>query len=784
MQGWGGIGAESTQLCALNTKKAASTPVDELQRQRENREEQRAKERAQVQHTLLKARGRESRTSHGVALLQRYAEKVGVAIDSFLTECLENGSKAGPYFAYWPLLLHFNGRGPRSIAAIVVGVVIDSISSGPLRASLSNSIGRALQDELKATRIHAEKGTLLFQLLRKKYGRKVVKVRYMKALHLDPAGWSIDDRRGVGNLLIGLIAANTDLITVTTGKKPQVLPTEQVLELIKLDPPRPMPIRMLPSLLPPELWTGPTRGTKALVGSRGPMDMSHITERSIKTAIEVVNTVEQQQLVVDPWMVQLQREAWDCNLPDLFPARRDPESPWEMPAEVALRVRTEEAIRQAEEVAGLPIWLKHDMDFRGRMYCASRLAGHQGPDHQKALISFQGERMDDEAFEQLLMGAAGHYGLGHASWDERLQWGRAHLDQMDATAKNPLDRLDLWKSASDPWQFMQACKAISDYLADETVLSGCPVRYDQTASGMGIIGALTRDATLCRLTNITGSSRSDLYSHISNVLVNLLRMDLDSWDPFELRMAEFWLKHPIGRDLAKGPTMTTIYGARHFGIVEQLVTWLQERNPDVPVSYWQREYTQPAQYLARKLNVVIAKEMRSCIEMEKWLKAVSTQCLKRQQRIQWISPMGFPLAFGVQLEAKQKTGTLIHGSRRWKHVDVEVEPGELSGRATSRGIAANTIHAFDAALVHAMVLRCGMVGAPLLTNHDCFATIPSRAKWMHQELLLQLRQLYAPDWLAELRVEIGRNAGVHLPHPPSIGDLCEGQIGQNPYCFS
>ena len=783
MQGWGGIGAESTQLCALNTKKAASTPVDELQRQREIREELRAKERAQVQHTLLKARGKESRTSYGVALMQRYAETVGIAIDGLLTECFHNESKAGPYFSYWPLLLHFSGRGPRSIASIVVGVVIDTIGSQPLRSALANSIGKALQDELKATRVHEEKGALFLQVLRKKYGRKAVKTCHMEALQLNPAGWSLDDRRGVGNLLIGLIAANTDLITITTAKKPQVLPTEQVLELIKLDPPRPMPIRMLPSLLPPEPWTGPTRGTKALVTSRGPMDMSHLTERSLRTAIEVVNTVEQQQLVIDPWMVQLQREAWDCNLPDLFPARREPDSRWEMPSEVALRLRTEEAIRQAEEVAGLPIWLKHDMDFRGRMYCASRIAGHQGPDHQKALISFQGERMGEEAFEQLLMAAAGHYGLGHVSWEERLQWGRAHLDQMDATAKNPLDRLDLWKGASDPWQYMQACKAISDFLADETVLCGCPVRFDQTASGMGIIGALTRDAQLCRLTNVIGTSKSDLYTRVAELLVNLLRMDLDSWDPLEQRMSEFWLKHSIGRELAKGPTMTTIYGARHFGIVEQLVAWLQERNPDVPVAYWQKEYTRPAQYLAQKLNVVIGKELRSCIALEKWLKAISATCLRSQQRIQWISPMGFPLAFGVQLEGKQKTNTLIHGARRWKQADVDVEPGELSARATNRGITANTIHAFDAALVHAMVLRCGMVGTPLLTNHDCFATIPSRAKWMHRELLLQLRQLYAPDWLPELRVEIGRNAGVHLPHPPTVGDLCEGMIGQNPYCF-
>ena len=72
----------------------------------------------------------------------------------------------------------------------------------------------------------------------------------------------------------------------------------------------------------------------------------------------------------------------------------------------------------------------------------------------------------------------------------------------------------------------------------------------------------------------------------------------------------------------------------------------------------------------------------------------------------------------------------------------------------------------------------------MLTNHDCFATLPARADWLHHTLHGELRSLYATDWLAEICVEVGRNAGVALGHTPFVGDLCEGDIGQNPYCFS
>ena len=759
--------------------------MDELQRQREQREIRRANERSLNQHQWLKANNQESRTSYGSKLMQRYGEEFGISLDAMLSDLLTNPSKAGPYFGYWPLLLHFCDRGPRSIAAITLGVVIDRITRKPRRPDLAKLIGQALQDELKATRIYQRKGLVLLNQLKKKYPKaKVVSPSTLGILHLDPSGWTLDERRGLGNLLLEVLAANTNLIGFSDDRIPLVLPTWEVLELVASDPPRPLPPKMLPSLLPPEPWTGPVRGVKALVTSRAPMDLSHLTSQNLDTAIKVVNTVEQQQLVIDPWMVDLQRQAWDYDIPGLFSVRREPQDRWSMPQETISRTRIEEALRQAEEVKGLPIWLKHDLDFRGRMYCCSKFAGHQGPDHQKALVQFgHGEPLSDDGLDALLAGAAGHYGMGHDTWAERVQWGRDHLDQMEAIAKNPLDLVDAWKGVDDPWQFLQACKAVSDYLADPAVAVACPVRYDQTCSGLGIIGALTRDQRLCRLTNIIGDSRSDLYNHVAGVLMNQLQMDLDSWDPIEVRMAEFWLKKGIRRDLVKGPTMTQIYGAKYLGLVEQLVAWLQEENPDVRLDYWEKEYTRPAQYMARKLGVLIGAELKSCVEVETWLRNVSKACVKEQQLIRWTSPMGFPMALGAQVEEKQRTNTTLHGARRWKRADAGFQPGELSARVTNRGITANAVHSFDAAMVHAVVLRCAGVGVPVLTNHDCFATIPSRARQLHQMLLDELRALYLPDWLPEIRVEISKNARVRLPHPPRVGDLCEGQIGQNPYCF-
>jgi DNA-directed RNA polymerase len=701
-----------------------------------------------------------------------------------LFRLLNDPHQAGRHMAAWPLLLHFADRGPRNIIAVVLGVVINNISRRDEVKKLAMKIGAALQNEAKAVRIHQKKGAVLMATLKKHFGKKAVRHEVMSQLKLDPSGWTAAEKREVGLLLIEVIAASTDLIELeTVGKRQLVGATDAARELIAANPPLPLPVRALPCLVPPEPWEDVTRGGRRLVSSRQPMDLSHVTRRSAGTAIDVANVVEQQQLVLDPWMVEVQRQAWDQNLP-VFKVLRETEDGWSMVMDAEKRARVEEVLRQAEEVKGLPIWLEHDFDFRGRLYCSSRMAGHQGPDHQKAMLSFaQREVVTSDGFDQMLMAAAGHHSLSRSSWEDRLAWGKDHLRMLQAIAHNPLDLIDLWRDASDPWQFVQLAKAIGDHLDGETD-SGVPIRFDQTCSGLGIIAALTRDEALGRTTNLTGDTRHDIYQEVAAEVHRLVESDLHGFDFAASARAERWLQVGIDRALCKGPVMTTIYGARHFGIVEQLVNHLQAQGELLPVGEWERGYTWPAQYMARKLGLVIGARLKSCIALEKWLRDVSQQCVKKQQRIRWQSPMGFPVSLGSEVEQKQRHNTVLHGRRRWRQHDVDYEPGMLSAVTTNRGVTANTIHTFDAALCQAVILRCAQMRAPVLTNHDCFATTPHHADWLHTCLLRELREMYRPDWLAEMRVEISRNAGLQLPHPPMVGTLREGAIGQNPYCFS
>jgi len=443
----------------VKSKNSVSTCHLDRQKQSEFREQERARWDAINARTKLKAQGNEAATEYGRALFRRHAETLTVALGLLLEELLANPHKPGPHFAAWPLLLGVSDRGPRSLAAIALGVVIDQISQRPTERKLSGNIGRALQDELKAGRIQKISPGLV-RLIRKRRGNHALSSKkVLEQLHLDTSGWTLTDRVEAGALMLQLITANTDLLEVVTttrrGRPCRTLQaTAAAKEIIAANPPWPWPARRLPMLVPPRQWEGMHGGghldnEQPLVRSRAGLNLNHLNGPALAPVLAAVNTLQQQELRVDPWMVETQRTAWDSNIRGLFPLTRDPRLEPPKPTELIdadaykawqrqkllaqrdraegakNRARIEQAIRQCEEVAGEPIWFAYCADFRGRIYTSNRYATHQGPDWEKAAVCFaQGEQCSVEAFEWLLKAAAGHWGI-RANWDDRARWGRS-----------------------------------------------------------------------------------------------------------------------------------------------------------------------------------------------------------------------------------------------------------------------------------------------------------------------------------------------------------------------
>lgn len=767
---------------------SSSTPAEE-QRRRHQRELERAQHQAFNTRAELIAKGRETLTEHGRRLLDDNAEKVTVALGLLLEELLANPAKAGKHLSCWPLLLLVN-RGPRSVALVALSALLDTISTTRPERTVANAIGRAVEGEVRALRIEANRSAALLRLLRRRLGgQRLSDPKVLRALQLDASSWEPAQRREIGLLLLDLIAANTNLVTLRTppGRRSRLVePSEETRKLVRSARPAAAKPRQLAQLVQPLDWQGMHGGGHSgnhepLVRSRAGHDLSYLTSEVLAPALRVVNTMQRQQLEIDPWMVAVQRQAWEADISGLFAVPRTPSHH----GETRMRVRIESGLRECEELAGRPVWFSYCLDFRGRLYTANRYATHQGPDHQKACVLFgRGELCSVSAFEWLLKAAAGHWGL-RTSWPQRLRWGQTHLHDMVASGREPFEMVGWWRQAKEPWQFLQLCRAIQQQVEAPNSPCRVPVRLDQTCSGVGIAAALMRDRHLARLTNVWGTTRRDLYAHVAERLTGVLERDLHAGPMHHGGWAEFWLELGVDRTITKAPVMTTCYGSQYLGHVEQLIEVLEKRKARLPLKHWERGYVVPAQYLAKRLQTVLMDELLSCLRLRAWLSGTCRTVVRKERKLRWVGPMDFPVELGWQHDQRRVVNSLTRGRRRWQAATDGIGRDGLSALATNRSITANLIHSFDAAFCHALICRAAEHGASLLTNHDCFAVIPSNAGWLHHTLLDLMATTYREDWLGEVADQFRcANTDLAIQPPPMVGDLNPGEIGQNTMLFS
>ena len=776
---------------------------------RERAQETRAQESSRAQHQRLRSGTRESRTPYGGAMVRQHGEPVRDALELLLAKWANKPGMAGPHYCALPLLLHLAGRGgPAAIVSVALPLVIDGISQTRSHRRLARDIGAALEREVRgATLQEKREGTL--RLMKRRYtAAEITDPRLLKTMAIELGRWSAQDRFEVGALLLDLVASTTGLVQLVGRQRKgrpviDVKPTAEALAVIKATPIRELPAKRLPMLEPPRPWAGLQGGGHLSRNRPLVVRAPHLKAGGIPLQLAVVNQLQAQQMVVNPSMVALQDEAWQCGI-DVFPVRREPSEAPPRPTEkvgkegmrewyaacmdaridrqqnAPLRIKVERSIGALRELQGRPCWFAYELDWRGRVYTANREATHQGPDWEKAAIELQGEPAGEEGFEWILKAAAGHWGE-RGTWADRLAWGKQNLDLLTAAAEHPLDRVDLWRDAKDPWQFLQLCRAVRQWLVDPRVPIGCPIRLDQHASGMAILAALTRDGKLGAMTRLTGDTPADLYGLMAEKVVDRLRLDLEAGPPHHQRQAAQWLEQGVTRSTLKGPTMTTIYGAGFWSVADGLAVQL-EAAKDVSPARYERELVQPSQYLARHINAVLKEELASCLKVQAWLREVGRLVVQTQQPVRWTTPTGFPVELGAEQQQRAAVRTAVSGNRRW--AATRATPGELSARVTSRGITANLIHSFDASYCQRIICRAGEQGFQVLTNHDCFAAIPSRACQLHQLLHEELAAMYQPNWLGKLQREIQSGSDVELPKPPIVGKLAVGEIGTNPYAFS
>mgnify|MGYP001156992910 CR=1 FL=1 len=796
--------------------------AQEEQLQRQIRAEKRAKDSHTANQRRIKELGKESALNYGQKLYSACLDDVAQALDKTFSEYLQNPDKARKHGSAIPYFDPF--KGTHHIAAIALVATIDQLSRRQRIATFCQNLGAAIEKECRLMRLEGKSPLELRRLMRQGLSRAKISSReVMREMGCPVPEFNNMARLHIGQFLLDHIIV-TNLIKVVIQRvgrtRPRfVLPTEEAEEFIRNCPEKTYRTAHTAMVCPPETWEGLYGG--GVLGNeecliRVPIQdaekkdtdaIEHYRKADMSQVLTATNALQKTALKVDAEMVALQRLTWDNGIEGLWPCRR---APLEVPDRLKdgasshdiklrnrlasqahrdrernrpRRVKIERNLQLSEELAGKTVWQAYHADHRGRLYTGNKYVTTQGPDFEKATLNFDEKLpVNEEAMDWLFRAAAGHYGLGRQTWEEREKWGRNNLDRMVAAATDPMEKLELWRDAKDPWQFLQLCKGIKE--AIDTGVSGCPIRFDQTTSGCGILAALLRDKNVGRKCNIYGDSPQDLYAHVAERVTRKLTIDLDLGDAKEKALAEIWLQHGVDRSLCKGPILAAPYGGSYMSLCDSLVDSLEEHLGFVPLDEFTFRVAIPSKYLASHLWSSTKEEIHRILEIKTWLKKVTRKVMVKGHPLEWTTPMGWPMRIADREPQLRNVKTLLFGQKTSMNLVSQPFNAPLSATQANKGVCANWTHSFDACFVHWVVCRVVELGWPLLTNHDCFACHASNAEPIHRLLHDTFRDLYIHDWLADIKEEIQTNTGVSLPKIPYVNDLSEGLLGTNPYLFS
>ena len=787
---------------------------------RQRKADERAKAARDSNQRKLKEMGCESALDYGQKLFSISVDFVADYISATIEDFLLHPKKARPHASALPLLDDFSDV--HHIAAVALTAALNQLSRRQTYGTFLQHIGLAIEKETRLIKLGKKSPLEMRKLMRDGVSRrKISSKKVLRALNCPVIEWSDLTRLQVGAFLAEAIFA-TELLTpimLRKGKRQMrlVVPTAQAEGFIRSCKPKAYKPNHLSMLVPPRDWVGLHGGgalnndeplvKPVLYDAAETFALDHYKTADLTRSIKGINYLQSHGYRVSAEIVAIQRPTWEGGFEGLWPCARNPK---EIPDRLGndpssedlkirnqaaaaayrdaecnrhTRIRIERSLQNAEEVADREVFQGWYLDHRGRAYTSNSIGSTMGPGHEKAALSFSKQLpVNDEAMGWLLKAAAGHQGMSRDTWEARLKWGQDNVELMVAAAEDPLGKLELWRGAKDPWQFLQMCIGVRD--AKATGMSGAMIRLDQTTSGPGILAALTRNKDVGRLCNLFGNSPQDLYSVIAEACNKRLRQDLELGDQNKKALAELWLKFGVNRSLVKPGVLRAPYGGSYFALADQLVDELEARLGYVPLEQYVFRISIPSKYMASIIWAEMKEVIGPVMEVKAWLRACCKKLLNKGVVMEWTSPSGWPMRVADRQPKKRDITTNLFGKKCYVKLEDQPIDAPLSSTQANKSISANTVHSFDSAMVHKIIYEAARAGVAIVPTHDAFATHPATAGQMHKMLHFEFGNMFTKPLLQQMKAEIEDRTGVLLPEPPNHGTLDPMAIGSNPYLFS
>ena len=598
------------------------------------------------------------------------------------------------------------------------------------------------------------------------------------------------------------------------GKKLGALqPNKALIRQMKQEPVHSVLAKQLPMIIPPDPWTGFSKG--GYISHPGKMMRIKLNDKEQQLYAEAAVARGDMDLMfrgldvlgktgwrINHALMDVMLQAWNSGEAIAKIPAENPEFeiPPEPPASgnpserrlwltVIKRIENERGglhsqrcyqnfqLEIGRALANEEFYFPHNVDFRGRAYPIPAYLNHMGADACRALLIFgKGKELGENGLRWLKVHLANVYGYDKASFKEREAFAVDNLDRIIESATNPLGEKRWWLQAEDPWQCLASCIELRNALNSPDparFISHLPIHQDGTCNGLQHYAALGGDVWGARQVNLEPSDRpADVYTAVAELVKESVNEEAK-----ENHVLAKLLEGKVTRKVVKQTVMTNVYGVTFMGAKEQIKRQLIAAYPDLP----NEQHINPdvlARYVARKVFNALSTMFRGAHDIQYWLgkcasricQSVTPEQLNRAEA-QWIDPLPAklkledvcafkstviwttPLNMPVVQPYRTPKSRMITTSMQNITIQEPRRSDTITLRKQLQAFPPNFIHSLDATHMVLSALECDSRNLTFAAVHDSFWTHAADLDTMNNLLRDTFVRLHSEDVIGRLAAE-------------------------------
>ena len=769
----------------------------------------------------LREKGRESETPYARNMIEAGLDALTKALKLYVEKSMTGQAGvraiAAKYIAQFPDL--------DVVSFIAFKVIIDNTSLEKPTTTIAINIGQMLEDEMRYT-IFEQLDPKYFKNI-KRHTRDTNHTGYKKNMvrtHMSKKGiefetWKKEDKLKVGLVLIDLVMVNVGMVKMINKRVGKSLLsclvfTEVAMKWIQKG--RANRIAAYPQYLPcfdkPKEYTTLSDGgyyTERLrtnaIKTTNPKTLKKLQEENLTVCLKALNLASHTAWGVNKFVFDTLVYCWEEGIevgglinkePLELPPKPDDwndkekTKTWRYHAGLTHDTNHKNKVKRyqilsiidtAKKFLGEKFYHIYQMDFTSRFYPVTAHFHPQGTDIARGLHQFYegGEIKTKRQLDWLAIAGANAFGMSKCSYEERLEWAYIEgQDYAEQVALDPIENIDIWGNATDPFQFLAWCKEWHDFMQvgmNNGFISRFCCCLDGTNNGYQHIAGLVSCKELAGKVNLQYNKKpQDLYKEVLAKVLTLLKNDTSI-------QGQLWYEHrnKMTRKFIKKPVLMIPYNSTTFGIANHVERYFVNENISMAKNFKNNFY------LATIIETAVSMISPESINLLKYLSKIAVCFNKENKTISWHTPSGFLVQQKYYVNNSKIIRTKLSNSSMRLNL---AEPTlQVDKRKQAQGFPSNYIHSFDAAHLQLTLVEANKMGLKqFCIIHDCFGSPAADLDRLIECVKQTFFYIYSDNNLDNLHHQVAEQLSDTKGLPPALrmGDFDITDVLTAPYIFT